>query len=255
VLGKRTPPVIVVHDVGGSETDVEEFAGYLQRTFGYAVITPDLRGHGGSKKSGGIEIDGERLSAAEFAALTLDIEACKKYLIDRNDAGDLNIDMLSAVAVGKSCIPAVNWALADWNFPVLSGRRQGQDIKAISLVSPVQAFKGSRMTAALKAPLFSGKDFDNFLQVLVAAGSNDGEMLKEAETIIHIVERDRPQGKSADGKDEGPDGVFPITDYRQNGADLLRSDAGDLPLMIGQLIYFEVYSKGDQFPWMERGKK
>jgi pimeloyl-ACP methyl ester carboxylesterase len=250
VHGRNTPVVILVHDVLGSRADLLGLAAFLQTTFGYAVLVPDLRGHGDSKKTGTWEIDPKELSRAEFEGFTVDIEACKRFLLDRNDADELNIDLLAVIAVGKSCIPAVNWALADWSFPQLAGLRQGQDVKAVVLISPEQVFKGVRMTAALRTGLFNGKGVERPLRMLLAAGKDNDALNDEFESIRSIVARDR----KVENK-EVVDGLFVFHDYETNGAALTNPDGGDLPMMIGQFVFFELYEKSGQFPWQQRGKK
>ena len=249
VHGKNTPPIILLHDVLGAGEDLTELAIYLQKTFGYAVLVPDLRGHGHSKKTGKIEIDSEKIGRDEFAAMALDIEACKKFLIARNDDGELNIDMLNVVAIGKSCISAVNWAIGDWSYPVLVGLRQGQDVKALALVSPEQSFKGIRMTNAIKSGLFTGKDVEKPLRILLAAGTDDPSTVKEVESIASIVERHRTKNEDA------LDGLFVLKDYATNGAELTTAEAGDLQKLIGQFVFLEIFKKQSDFPWAVRTKK
>lgn len=249
IYGRNTPAVILLHDVLGSSADLGDLASYLQKTFGFAVLLPDLRGHGESKKSGDREIDPAKISRAEFEAFGLDIEACKKHLLGRNDAEELNVDLLTIVAVGKSCVPAVFWSLNDWNYPALAGLRQGQDVKAVVLISPEQGFKGLRMVSALHAGIFNGKDVAKPLRVLLAVGRDNPELVKECEAIQSTVERYR---KVTDGV---VDGLFVLSDYSSNGSSLTKPDAGDLQKLIGQLIFLEIYQKADQHPWQLRGKK
>ncbi len=249
IHGKKTPALILLHDVLGSSEDLSELAAFLQLRYGYAVLTPDLRGHGDSTKTGDVEIDPEKITRAEFESFLLDIEACKKHLIARNDEGELNVDLLTVVAVGKSCIPTVNWSLRDWSFPALAGLRQGQDVKAIVLISPEQLFKGVRMTNSLRDGLFTGKDVAEPLRVLLAVGNGDSELLKETEAIREIVERNRKTTK------EIIDGLWVLADYPTNGAALTKAESGDLQLLIGQLVFLEIFQKADLFPWQVRGKK
>jgi pimeloyl-ACP methyl ester carboxylesterase len=249
IYGRNTPVLILLHDVLGSRADLLDLAAYLQSTYGFAVIVPDLRGHGESRKTGARDIDPQKLNRAEFEAFMMDIEACKRYLITRNDMDELNIDLLTVVAVGKTCVPAVNWSLADWSFPQLAGLRQGQDVKALVLISPEQGFKGVRMTNALKSGLFTGKDVPQPLRVLLAVGSGNAELVKEIDTIRQIVEKNRKLVENA------YDGLFVFDDYTTNGVALTKADGGDLRTMIGQLVFFELFEKSGQYPWQTRGKK
>lgn len=246
---KKSPAIILLHDVLGSSADLSELAAFLQKTYGYAVLVPDLRGHGDSQKTGEIEIDPAKITRAEFDAFMLDIEACKKFLIAHNDEGELNIDMLIVVGVGKTCVPTVNWTLGDWSYPALVGLRQGQDVKGVVLISPEQSFKGVRMTNALRAPIFTGKEIAEPLRMLLAVGKNDEALVKEADAIREIVARHRkPQTGAIDG-------LFVLADYETNGAELTQASAGDLQSMIGQFVYLEIFQKADNYPWQLRAKK
>src|SRR5438874_10913883 len=51
-LGKEAIPVILLHEYGGSGADFKGLAEHLQgeKEPGFAVLVPDLRGHGGSTK-------------------------------------------------------------------------------------------------------------------------------------------------------------------------------------------------------------
>jgi pimeloyl-ACP methyl ester carboxylesterase len=250
VHGTKTPVVILVHDMMGTGDDLTELAEFLQRNYGYAVIVPDLRGHGSSRSTGTRQIDPEKMGSAEFAATEQDVEACKRFLRERNNEGQLNIDMLAVVGVGKSCITLVNWALTDWSYPVLAGKKQGQDVKALVLVSPEHAYRSVRMTNALRAGLFTGKDFDRPLRVLLAAGTNDPSKIDEIRNIAADLSRGR------EPKGSGVDGVWLFDrDYTVNGAELTTASAGDLQTLIGQLVFFEIYQKHGEMPWSERGLK
>lgn len=249
IHGKNTPALILIHDLGGKAEDLTQLAGFLQRSYGYAVLVPDLRGHGKSVSESQKKIDVDKMNRAEFDSLGYDIEACKKFLVTRNDSGELNIDMLTVVAVGKTCITAVNWCLGDWSFPPLGGQRQGQDVKAVVLVSPEESFKGSRMNTAIRAGLFTGKDFPNPIRVLLAVGKDDDALLDEAEKIRAVIARHR---NLTDGV---VDGLFVLPDYDQNGTKLIKSQGNDFPTMIATLVFMELFQKSNDFPWQVRGKK
>ncbi len=88
-------PFLLIHDWGGSRADLLPFAEYLQKS-GYAVIVPDLRGHGEStaRAGGTAKLDSAKFRKSDMAGVLLDIERCKKYLVQRNNDGELNIDLL-----------------------------------------------------------------------------------------------------------------------------------------------------------------
>jgi hypothetical protein len=245
VLGKKTPALILIHDLGGSSADLAEMAAWLQTNYGYASIVPDLRGHGNSPLEDQGDFDPEKISSAQFAAMGNDIEACKIYLRDQqNNAGLLNIDMLTLVGVGKVNVLAVEWSFRDWSFPPLAGKKQGQDVKNLVMISPVQSHKGSRM-ASLKAPLFSGKEFAKPLNVLIEVGSDDKKLLREAETIETTLKRSR--------KKEDDPGVYLAAGYSVNGAALAKD--ADVRKDIAELVFVKLYQRVGEFPWEQRGIK
>lgn len=54
--------------------------------------------------------------------MMLDFEVCKKFFIEWNDEGKLNIDMLIVVVFGELCIIVVDWVLVDWFYFDFGGR-------------------------------------------------------------------------------------------------------------------------------------
>ena len=63
----------------------------------------------------------------------LDMEAVRKFLVDKNDAGELNLNKLCLVGSGMGASVAANWAVQDWSAPPLAVGKQGQDVKALVL--------------------------------------------------------------------------------------------------------------------------
>ena len=84
----------------------------------------------------------------------LDMEAVRKFLVDKNDAGELNLNKLCLVGSGMGASVAANWAVQDWSAPPLAVGKQGQDVKALVLISPRWSFNGLSMQVPMKfAPL------------------------------------------------------------------------------------------------------
>ncbi len=244
MLGKRTPALILLHDLGGSSKDLTDLAAWLQTTYGYASIVPDLRGHGESKVADD-DFDPAKMSSTQFASIGYDVEACKVYLRDQqNNEGNLNIDMLTVLAVGKMNIVAVEWAFHDWSFPPLAGKKQGQDVKSLVMISPEQSYKSVKMSA-LKEPLFSGKNFATPLTVLIETGPNDKSLMRKAKSIESSLNRGR--------KNETEKSVFLAAGAEENGAALTK--APDPQKNIAEFVFYMSYKKAESYPWQVRGQK
>ena len=153
VPGTEVIPILMLHGWDGQRTEYDFTASFLQR-LGHAVLVPDLRGHGESlvRRQGAreIQIDRGELSTPEIKSMVLDIEACKRFLLERNNAEELNIELLCVVGAEFGATLAVNWAVMDWSWPQLPAYKQGRDVKSLVLLSPVQAFKGVTLNDALK---------------------------------------------------------------------------------------------------------
>lgn len=150
---KDTPPVMLIHAYQGSRADFQELALVLQgEPYGYAVLVPDLRGHGDSTRMKGSrrQITASRLRPTDLERMvTNDLEACKSFLVDRHNNQELNIDRLAVVGAELGAAVAMNWAVVDWEWPVLATGKQGQDVKALVLISPEWSVKGLKIDRAV----------------------------------------------------------------------------------------------------------
>jgi hypothetical protein len=189
VEGDKVVPVIILHGWKGSKRKFSAIASYLQ-SLGHAVLMPDLRGHGRSKvmiqtRTGEREKDLDDFTAQDLALMTkLDMVRLKRFLLEKNNAKELNIELLCVVASEESCVVAANWVLHDWSYPDLLDRKQGKDVKGLILISPVQTFNGYHWNDTMKQPLFSGRNPAVFtMPVLIITGSADTNAYREAKTI------------------------------------------------------------------------
>ncbi len=110
---KQIIPVVLLHMWKQSRHDFKELAPFLQKQ-GYAVLVPDLRGHGDSKRLKGDRRDetlnAEKMSPQQLPLMaTEDMMAVKQFLWERNNKGELNIDKLCIVGaeLGASVAPEV----------------------------------------------------------------------------------------------------------------------------------------------------
>ena len=140
--GTESVAVLLVHMWEGKRSDWSQLALYLQKQ-GYAVLAPDLRGHGDSTtryvQGKEAKLEPAKFRPADFDSMvTDDLEACKSFLMQENNAGKLNIDKLCVVGAEMGAVVATNWAVVDWSWPVLATGKQGQDVKALVLLSPIR---------------------------------------------------------------------------------------------------------------------
>src|SRR5206468_10266058 len=106
------------------------------------------------------DLDYKKMPTKMFHAIYAqggDIDVCKEFLRKENNQEKLNIDKLCIVGAGLGGPLAMNWAIVDWAWPVLAGVRQGQDIKAIAMLSPPYSEKSVTLTAALRSPVILSK--------------------------------------------------------------------------------------------------
>ncbi|MEM7455502.1 MAG: hypothetical protein AAF456_14210 [Planctomycetota bacterium] len=250
--GKTTAPVILLHDFDGSREDMRFLALHLQ-SLGHAVIAPDIRGHGASTMVQGIDdpIDRSRFRAVEIMSIKVDIERCKKYLMTRNNAGELNIELLTVVSVGCSAIPAVNWCVDDWFlYPAfVNGRKQGQDVKAIAMIGPIRRFKSAALTQTIRSPLFTGDDLERPLAVQLAWASDDGEQAREGEAIQSSLERSRRRLEKKYMKTIRPYETGMSATELVAGAEheVIFQDVADF-------IEMAVLRRADSLPWQNRAR-
>ncbi len=261
-LGKKSVPIIMLHGWGGVRGDYSAVAKYLQEK-GHAVIVPDLRGHGDSRemRQGGElkEIKRDRMTKNEVVSTLNDIEAVKKFLVKKNNLGELNIEMLCVVAADSSCILAMHWALQDWSWPQLIGKKQGQDVKALVLISPKRSFKGMSTALAERKPLFSGKGGPFTLSVMVMVGERDRDSLKDANALYKSIERSRklPRDLSREERVRRKDSFLITRDVEIQGPKLLDPAivTDRLDQQIAGFIHYRLEVKADEFAWTNRSSQ
>jgi len=237
---KEAVPVIMVHGMDGQRGDFHGLGIYLQ-SLGHAAIAPDLRGHGQSKTQKGptgapITIDPDKLNKGALEAMVADIQACKKYLLDKNNAGDLNIEKLCVVGAEFGATLAIRWAGLDWSTPNLPAYKLGQDVKALVLLSPQPPYKAISYREAV--PYVQSQ-----LSWLIVAGSEDPKSAAEAAKLNKQLLTHHP----ATGEDT--DLFLEEPETRLSGTKLL-SDQLRVKQMIGVFIEKRLVKNGLQ--WQER---
>ncbi|GIW85911.1 MAG: hypothetical protein KatS3mg108_0235 [Isosphaeraceae bacterium] len=183
----RAPITLLLHQTGPGHSgkDFEEpldelnglsFARYLQEN-GYAVLTLDLRGHGGSA--------GPRRNppqAADWAAYLADLQTAYRFLVDRHNRGELNLAKLSIVGLGD----AANLALAYAASPeaAVSGPGRLSDIAALVLLSPLPEIPGYPLARIVP-------DLAPRIPMLVLCGDQDAASVAAVRASQAVFERHR----------------------------------------------------------------
>ena len=192
--GKDSTPIILLHDHKGNRRDLEALAISLQTLLGAAVIAPDLRGHGDSPvikaitKAPSVDAFGK----PEFEAMIeQDLEAVKKFLVQENDGGRLNIDKLCLVGIGAGGGVASLWGVKDWSWKVLTSGKQGQDVKALVLISPSPNYRGLNIAQGLSLKVNSSDRFRTAAAVMIIAGENDSKAKSEAASVAALFKQGR----------------------------------------------------------------
>ncbi len=249
VEGKKVVPIILLHGWGQRRSQVAALASFLQK-LKHAVIVPDLRGHGGSTRVvfGDDEktIDPDKLNRRQIAQISGtggDLEAVKKFLLDENNKGNVNIELLTIIGIQESCPLALTYAMVDWQAPSLRTLKQGQDVKVLILLSPVQSFKGVTAQNALKTlglPAVRSKVAIQFIT------GTQADHFQDAQKMHRTMERFH---KSTSGENLS----FRTVDTNLEGTRILRSTYGTATAeTMARFIDERLVRRGDRFPWTDR---
>lgn len=258
-VGKKAVPVLILHDFKGNRTEYNQLALYLQQ-LGHAVIVPDLRGHGDSTlqrtpiNPTPKQLDADKMSKNDFLPILVpggDLSTIRRVLLQKNNDSELNLASWCVIGVGGfGSVMAMNWAMVDWSYPPLTTGKQGQDVKAIVLISPEQNFKGMTLQLPLNHRLVRSQ-----ISTLIMVGREKSSSLRDAERIHATLERYHPVFDKDSSKEEIADkkDLFLVTcDTSLQGAKLLgaRSVKPEPSATIAQFIKLRLSDKS--IPWEER---
>ncbi len=243
--GKESVPVILLHGFGGSRHDFSALGDFLQEE-GYAVLAVDLRGHGESTL---LPESNRQLLAADmppalFAGMIDDVEAANKFLIAKNNAEELNIDKLCLVGADMGAVVAANWAIEDWNWPPLAVGKQGQDVKAIVLLSPPEKFKSLRMIEP-----FNDRAVRSRIAFYIAVGNQDPTTMRDATKMYKTLKRFHPLPLKPEDQDLFFDHRIPT---RLQGTKLLGKEFKGYGLMSNIAEFFDERAAKQPYIWQDR---
>lgn len=198
---KPDATVILIHDLGGSSDAVVPLAETLQRA-GYAVLAPDLRGHGESSipvyaKAAAAGEQWKLVKKPDFEAMAVtrggrvrgqgdirgDIETVRNWIKQQAGAGKLDLDRIVVVGSGVGAAVAATWTVADAAWPPLASGPQGGQVKGLVLVDPAFATKGFSI-----GPALANEPLRTMVPVLILAGSGS----RDAGKVFDQLKRQRP---------------------------------------------------------------
>ena len=199
-------PVVILHDQQDSRVAYDSIARKLQQPQGedgesFAVVTVDLRGHGGSTKQklpDGTtrELDAAKLRKNDFEAMVkYDMKAVRTFLVGKNDKGEINLNELSIVGVGLGASVATIWTAHDWAYPPLAVGKQGQDVKALVLISPRWKNNGLLIQQAVQQP-----GVQREVALIMIYGRDNSRVRADIRRIYKQVEKYHPEPELAGDK-------------------------------------------------------
>ncbi len=257
VKDKQIIPVVLLHMWKESRNDYKDLAPYLQK-LGYAVIVPDLRGHGESTRVKGArkeDLNADKMSQQQLPLMaTEDMMAVKAFLWERNNAGELNIDKLCIIGAEMGAAVALNFAAADAvqqeQNHVFGADREyklGGFVKALVLLSPDRTFRGLPVLPALRHPVVQRE-----IAVLILVGKQDAKAMEEARQINVLFKRHHPE-PTGENKADKKTLFFGPLDTSLQGTKLL-DPKFQVPAAIADFIDRRLVksSESRDWGWMER---
>ena len=246
---KESLPVLLLHDFGGNRNQLDAIALEIQRELGAAVIVPDLRGHGSSttivRQGQKVSIEASRITNSDLAdIITIDLERVKRFLVEQNDEGLLNINKLCVVGCGMGAVLAVNWSAQDWNWrPLPNGHKRGQDVRALVLVSPPWSFRGVTAKDALAHP-----DLRREVATMVLVGSETKQATLDAQRYLRLINPARTRRVPAEQSDGRFRLISPATSLQSES--LLTNE--NLKASATLVEFLEQQVADQELPWAER---
>jgi hypothetical protein len=243
--GKDAITVLLVHEWQGQMAPYAKLVNTL-RDAGCAVLVPDYRGHGGSTEyvdSKGVtkKFNIARMSKRDIEnIIKYDLEESKQFLKGENNEELLNLNAMVVIGVQEGCVMAAHWTVRDWKFPSVGSVKQGQDVKALVLISPEKIVKG--------VPLDSALSDSNLLKlpIMIVGGITSPEA-EETERIFNRLEIVKK--KASRGEAQGLE--MKSVKSSLSGHALVNKNA-DVISAIVKFVTENVKVSEQENPWVER---
>lgn len=254
-MGKKAVPIVMLHDFKERRSVFNGLAQALQSPPNgdrpsHAVILVDLRGHGDSttiqRRNGQtVEIDTTRFGKQDFRNMVLyDMEAVRKFLVKKNDAGELNLNKLCVLGSGMGANVATAWAAVDWSAPKLATRKQGQDVKGLILSSPDWGYRGLPLLKPLRQ---QGVRQD--ISMMIIYGKQDRKAKKSVTTINKNIEKFHPEPPPEEGP-EAKDLVVIGLPTSLQGTRLLTDP--NFGMLSGLEFFLDARLSQQDYDWIQR---
>lgn len=247
-LGKDAAVVILLHGEGDNQLVWTQKTGLAERLHleNFAVITCDLRKHGGAEKSKDEAVN-KKMEALDYKTMSLanrasELETIQEFLFTEHQASRLNMAKLGILAVDNMVPVALNWAANDWtkkpyeDAPTLATMTpRGQTVRAIAMLSPVENVSGVSSAPPLKHfRVLNGTPVS--LLFVNSTGDGSGRDMKNM-----IKQVSTPKNKAVIFSESFP-GNF-------KGADMFGRVAKADPLVVG---FFKKQLQEIDVPWRDR---
>jgi hypothetical protein len=177
----------------------------------------------------------------------LDVEAVRSFLVEQNNAGHLNLELLCVVGFEMGSLVALNWTHYDWSVPSLPTLKQGQDVKAFVLVSPDQAFRGMTTRRALANPVVRGD-----LSALIIYGRDDPTSDASKRLYNTLKRAHRPVPAGSQDADKLQDLFVAELNTSLRGTKLLASQSLNVTDRIRNFIQRRLADRQEFYPWRDR---
>lgn len=244
--GKNAIPVLIVHEWKGQKAPYGKLCITLQNA-GCAVLALDYRGHGGSREykdpSGQTqEFDLERMRKQHVLQIVqYDLDAAKAFLQTENNEEKLNLNALVVIGVREGCVLAAGWTQRDWSFATVGSRKQGQDVKALVLISPERLLKGVPIETSLSVPTVSSLP----MMMIVGEGSSEQTDTDRIYKRVEAAKKRLSGGKDAEGLE------LLVVKQKLGGPALVNESANVIPEIV-KFINANVTISDLDNPWIER---
>lgn len=247
---KESVPIIMIHGWDGQRGEYDGLARSFQE-LGHSTVAIDLRGHGESqtlKLANGetktIELDS--LRRQDLETMAYDVEAAKKFLLEKHNAGECNIELLTVIGADFGSLVALRWAALDWSAPILPAFKQGQDVKALVLLSPLPSHKGLTARDALSHPAVRR------MSMMIAAGTQDPKGLAEAKRLYNSLQGSHPKVPDDPEEQLKRQDLFLVEAPTSLAGTKLLGSGLSVPQRIAKFIELRLTNKAADYPWDER---